>query len=49
MAKYTNDLEDSSQLDADEAEAFEFWATKQKDLVRWTPKTRQLAKVEPCP
>jgi uncharacterized protein with ParB-like and HNH nuclease domain len=33
MSKYTNDLEDSSQLDAEEVEAFEFWATKQKDLV----------------
>jgi uncharacterized protein DUF262 len=36
MTKYTNDLEDSSQLDADEVETFEFWATKQKDLVTST-------------
>jgi hypothetical protein len=36
MTQYTNDLEDSSQLDADEVETFEFWANKQKDLVTST-------------
>src|SRR5436309_4960530 len=36
MTQYTNDLEDSSQLDADEVEPFEFWAHKQKDLVTST-------------
>ena len=36
MIKYTNDLEDGGQLDAEEAETFEFWATKQKDLVTST-------------
>ncbi len=36
MTKYTNDLEDSGQLDAEEVETFEFWATKQKDLVTST-------------
>src|SRR5215216_2957828 len=30
---YTNDLEDSALLDADEKEPVEFWAAKQKDLV----------------
>src|SRR5438132_9955067 len=36
MTQYTNDLEDSSQLDADDVETFEFWANKQKDLVTST-------------
>jgi hypothetical protein len=36
MKKYTNDLEDIGQLDADEVEPFEFWANKQKDLVTST-------------
>lgn len=36
MTKYTNDLEDRRELDAEETEAFEFWATKQKDLVTST-------------
>ena len=36
MATYTNDLEDADQLDVDDIEPFEFWATKQKDLVTST-------------
>jgi hypothetical protein len=26
-----------------------FWAAGHESQLRWTPKTRQLVKVEPCP